>query len=37
MSAVCFAGTLYTRTSEQIEAVRRVGPLQAMAAVGYAA
>ena len=37
MSAMCFAGTLYTRTSEQIEAVRRVGPLQAMAAVGYAA
>ena len=35
MSAVCFAGTLYTRTPEQIEAVRRVGPLQALAAVGY--
>jgi len=35
MSAVCFAGTLYTRTPEQIEAIRRVGPLQALAAVGY--
>jgi len=37
MSAVCFAGTLYTRTPEQIEAVRRVGPLRALAAVGYPA
>ena len=35
MSAVCFAGTLYTRTPEQIEAIRRVGPLQALAAVGH--
>lgn len=33
-SAVCFAGTLYTRHREQIEAIRAVGPLQAMAAVG---
>ncbi len=35
MSAVCFGGTLYTRTPEQIEAIRRVGPLRALAAVGY--
>ena len=34
ISAVCFGGTLYTRTSEQIEIIRRVGPLQALAAVG---
>ena len=34
ISAVCFGGTLYTRTREQIEAIRRVGPLQALAAVG---
>lgn len=33
-SAVCFGGTLYTREREQIEAIRRVGPLQALAAVG---
>ncbi|MHB1375477.1 MAG: ATP adenylyltransferase family protein [Thauera sp.] len=35
MSAVCFGGTLYTRQREQIESIRRVGPLQALAAVGY--
>lgn len=35
ISAVCFAGTLYMRTPEQIESVRRVGPLRALAAVGY--
>ncbi|NLF54507.1 MAG: phosphorylase [Thauera phenolivorans] len=34
MSAVCFGGTLYTRQREQIEAIRRVGPLRALAAVG---
>ena len=34
ISAVCFGGTLYTRTSEQIEIIRRVSPLQALAAVG---
>ena len=34
ISAVCFGGTLYTRQREQIEAIRRVGPLQALAAVG---
>ncbi|WP_345793789.1 phosphorylase [Thauera sp. JM12B12] len=34
MSAVCFGGTLYTRQREQIESIRRVGPLQALAAVG---
>lgn len=35
MSAVCFGGTLYTRQPEQIESIRRVGPLQALAAVGF--
>ena len=35
MSAVCFGGTLYTRHREQIEAIRAVGPLRALAAVGY--
>lgn len=35
ISAVCFGGTLYTREPEQIESIRRVGPLQALAAVGY--
>ena len=35
MSAVCFGGTLYTRQPEQIESIRRVGPLRALAAVGY--
>ena len=34
ISAVCFGGTLYTRTREQIEAIRRIGPLRALAAVG---
>ncbi len=34
MSAVCFGGTLYTRQREQIESIRRVGPLQALASVG---
>ena len=34
ISAVCFGGTLYTRQREQIEAIRRVGPLRALAAVG---
>jgi len=34
MSAVCFGGTLYTRQREQIEAIQRVGPLRALAAVG---
>jgi ATP adenylyltransferase len=34
ISAVCFGGTLYTRQRDQIEAIRRVGPLQALAAVG---
>ncbi|MBV2262072.1 MAG: phosphorylase [Thauera sp.] len=34
MSAVCFGGTLYTRHREQIEAIRAVGPLRALAAVG---
>lgn len=34
ISAVGFGGTLYTRTPEQIEIIRRVGPLQALAAVG---
>lgn len=34
ISAVCFGGTLYTRQPEQIEAIRRVGPLRALAAVG---
>lgn len=34
ISAVCFGGTLYTRQREQIESIRRVGPLQALAAVG---
>lgn len=33
-SAVCFGGTLYTRNLDQIESIRRVGPLKAMAAVG---
>ncbi|ENO89125.1 ATP adenylyltransferase family protein [Thauera linaloolentis] len=35
MSAVCFGGTLYIRQPEQIESIRRVGPLKALAAVGY--
>lgn len=35
MSAVCFGGTLYTRHREQIDAIRAVGPLRALAAVGY--
>lgn len=35
MSAVCFGGTLYTRHREQIEAIRAVGPLRALAAVGH--
>ncbi|HRP64622.1 MAG TPA: phosphorylase [Thauera sp.] len=35
MSAVCFGGTLYTRHPEQIDAIRAVGPLRALAAVGY--
>ena len=35
LSAVCFAGTLYTRTAEQIEAVRGTGPLRALAATGF--
>jgi ATP adenylyltransferase len=34
ISAVCFGGTLYTRQREQIESIRSVGPLQALAAVG---
>ncbi len=34
ISAVCFGGTLYTRRREQIESIRRVGPLRALAAVG---
>ncbi len=33
ISAVGFGGTLYTRTTEQMETVRRVGPLRALAAV----
>lgn len=35
MSAVCFGGTLYTRHREQIDAIRAVGPLRALAAVGF--
>jgi sulfate adenylyltransferase (ADP) / ATP adenylyltransferase len=35
VSSVFFAGTLYTRTPEQIEAIRRARPLRALAAVGY--
>ena len=35
MSAVCFGGTLYTRHREQIDAIGAVGPLRALAAVGY--
>ncbi|KAI5912855.1 phosphorylase [Thauera sp. 2A1] len=34
ISAICYGGTLYTRQREQIESIRRVGPLQALAAVG---
>lgn len=34
ISAVGFGGTLYTRTHEQIEAIRQVGPLQVLATVG---
>ncbi len=34
ISAVGFGGTLYTRTREQIETIRQVGPLQVLAAVG---
>lgn len=33
MSAVAFGGTLYTRRPEQIETIRRAGPLRALAAV----
>lgn len=33
-SAVSFGGTLYTRNRDQIESIREVGPLKAMAAVG---
>lgn len=32
-SAIHFGGTLYTRHTDQIEAIRRVGPIRAMAAV----
>lgn len=35
-SAVCFGGTLYTRHQDQIDTIRKVGPLKAMAAVGHA-
>lgn len=34
-SAVCFGGTLYTRNQDQIASIRQVGPLHAMAAVGF--
>ncbi|MGQ7843887.1 ATP adenylyltransferase family protein [Granulosicoccus sp. 3-233] len=34
ISAVGFGGTLYTRNREQMETLRQVGPLQALAAVG---
>ncbi|NND90812.1 MAG: phosphorylase [Granulosicoccus sp.] len=34
ISAVCFGGTLYTRTPEQMETVRQAGPLRVLAAVG---
>lgn len=34
VSAVGFGGTLYTRTREQIEILRKVGPLNVLAAVG---
>ena len=34
ISAVGFGGTLYTRSREQIEIIRKAGPLQVLAAVG---
>lgn len=35
LSAVCFAGTLYTRHPEQIDTVRAAGPLRVLASVGF--
>lgn len=36
LSAVCFGGTLYIRHREQVEAVKRVGPLQVLATTAFA-
>ena len=36
LSAVCFGGTLYIRHREQVEAVKRVGPLAVLATTAYA-
>lgn len=34
-SAICFGGALFTRQPEQMELIRSVGPLAALAGVGY--
>ena len=34
LSAICFGGTLYTRTREQVDLVQQAGPLQVLAGVG---
>ncbi|WP_018716108.1 ATP adenylyltransferase family protein [Brachymonas chironomi] len=35
LSAICFGGALYLRQPEQMELVRREGPLKVLGAVGY--
>ena len=35
LSAICFGGTLYTRHREQVDIVRKAGPMQVLAGVGY--
>ena len=35
LSAICFGGALYLRQREQMELVRREGPLKVLGAVGY--
>lgn len=35
LSAICFGGTLYTRTREQVDLVQQAGPLQVLAGVGF--
>ncbi|SEN15155.1 ATP adenylyltransferase family protein [Brachymonas denitrificans] len=35
LSAICFGGTLYTRTREQVDLVQQAGPLQVLAEVGF--
>ncbi|MDO5653159.1 MAG: phosphorylase [Brachymonas sp.] len=37
IASICFGGTIYTRHREQLDVVRKAGPLQALAAVGFPA